>query len=90
MKLFNSSSYGSPSRSHSHVGAEENSSKMNLLAFGALIPAFTLGALGAIFGGTLWGWKGFGIGAGTGILAGYGVSKLPTMKPESTYDLANK
>jgi hypothetical protein len=40
-------------------------------------PLVALAALGAVFGGTLWGWKGFGAGAGLGLLAGYGVSKLP-------------
>ncbi len=44
-------------------------------------PLVALAALGGIFGGTLWGMKGFAAGAGLGLLAGFGISKLPDSGP---------
>lgn len=45
-------------------------------AAASAVPIFTLGAIGGIFGGTLWGKAGFGIGALAGSLAGILASRI--------------
>lgn len=88
--IFSSSAYGVPSSlrrvnvhksNEARVGADSVSTSMLGSFFdkltGRLIPVFALGSLGAIFGGTLWGWKGLATGAGIGALAGYGITRLP-------------
>lgn len=42
-----------------------------------IMPMATMGAIGAVFGATLWGWKGLLVGLSIGAAAGFGASQLP-------------